>query len=78
MTGPGNEHSQPVVVMLDLVQPALALRRLILAQRAEPQRARPHTTVRAAFWELAANGPPLVLDGEIALPDERGVTDLRA
>jgi len=31
-----------------------------------------------SFLELAANGPPLVLDGEIALPDERGVTDLDA
>jgi bifunctional non-homologous end joining protein LigD len=33
---------------------------------------------RAPFRELAANGRPLVLDGEIAVPDERGVTHLDA
>jgi bifunctional non-homologous end joining protein LigD len=33
---------------------------------------------RAPFRELAANGRPLVLDGEIAVPDERGVTHIDA
>jgi bifunctional non-homologous end joining protein LigD len=38
-----------------------------------------HTTLfRAPFRELAASGRPMVLDGEIAVPDDRGITHIGA